>query len=69
MRAGRSRARHGVLMALAGTLVLLASQMAGAATVGPVTDPIGVIRVPKGAPIVIGGYWVLVRAGYRAGAG
>jgi branched-chain amino acid transport system substrate-binding protein len=32
---------------------------ASAATLGPVTDPIGVIRVPKGAPIQIGGYWVL----------
>jgi len=28
-------------------------------TVGPVTDDIGVIRVPKGAPIQIGGSWVL----------
>ncbi len=32
---------------------------AAAVTVGPVSDPIGVVRVPKGAPIVIGGYWVL----------
>ena len=39
--------------------MLLAGHFAAAATVGPVTDPIGVIRVPKGAPIVIGGYWVL----------
>jgi len=30
-----------------------------AVTVGPVTDPIGVIKIPKGAPIQIGGYWVL----------
>jgi branched-chain amino acid transport system substrate-binding protein len=28
-------------------------------TLGPVTDDIGVIRIPKGAPIQIGGYWVL----------
>src|SRR4051812_17975148 len=28
-------------------------------TLGPVTDEIGVVRVPKGAPIQIGGYWVL----------
>jgi branched-chain amino acid transport system substrate-binding protein len=28
-------------------------------TVGPVTDDIGVIRIPKGAPIQIGGSWVL----------
>ena len=32
---------------------------ASAATVGPVTDPIGVVRIPKGAPIQIGAYWVL----------
>lgn len=30
-----------------------------AETVGPVTDEIGVVRIPKGAPIQIGGYWVL----------
>jgi branched-chain amino acid transport system substrate-binding protein len=32
---------------------------ASAATVGPVTDPMGVIRIAKGAPIQIGAYWVL----------
>jgi branched-chain amino acid transport system substrate-binding protein len=32
---------------------------ASAATVGPVTDPIGVIRIAKGAPVQIGAYWVL----------
>src|SRR5271165_5321975 len=30
-----------------------------AATVGPVTDDIGVVKIAKGAPIQIGGYWVL----------
>ena len=30
-----------------------------AETVGPVTDPLGVVRIPKGAPIHIGGYWTL----------
>jgi len=30
-----------------------------AQTLGGVTDEIGVIRVPKGAPITIGGYWVI----------
>ncbi len=30
-----------------------------AATAGPVTDPLGVVVVPPGAPIVIGAYWVL----------
>ncbi len=39
--------------------LLLSAPLAQAAKMGPVTDPIGVIRVPKGAPIVIGGYWVL----------
>jgi branched-chain amino acid transport system substrate-binding protein len=28
-------------------------------TVGPVTDEIGVVRIPAGAPIHIGGYWTL----------
>ncbi|HET7881879.1 MAG TPA: branched-chain amino acid ABC transporter substrate-binding protein [Acetobacteraceae bacterium] len=32
---------------------------ATAATVGPVTDDLGVIRIAKGAPIQIGAYWVL----------
>jgi branched-chain amino acid transport system substrate-binding protein len=27
-------------------------------TVGPVTDDIGVLRIPKGAPILVGGSWV-----------
>jgi branched-chain amino acid transport system substrate-binding protein len=44
---------------LAALTLLLAAPFAGAATVGPVTDPIGVIKIPKGAPIVIGAYWVL----------
>ena len=30
-----------------------------AQTLGPVTDDIGVIRIAKGAPIQIGGYWVI----------
>jgi branched-chain amino acid transport system substrate-binding protein len=30
-----------------------------AETKGPVTDPIGVVRVGKGQPVTIGGYWVL----------
>src|ERR1700687_3294073 len=30
-----------------------------AETKGPVTDDIGVLVIPKGAPIQIGGYWVL----------
>ena len=30
-----------------------------AETLGPVSDPIGVVRIPKGAPIQIGAYWVM----------
>ena len=46
-------------------LVLVAGFAAGgipvilAETVGPVTDPLGVVRIAKGAPIEIGGYWTL----------
>jgi len=39
--------------------VLLCSAAQSAVTKGPVTDEIGVLVIPKGAPIVIGGYWVL----------
>jgi branched-chain amino acid transport system substrate-binding protein len=42
-----------------GAALLLSAPLAQAETRGPVTDPLGVVRVPKGAPIVIGGYWVL----------
>ena len=48
------------LMKLGATAVLLTvAHAANAATVGPVTDDLGVIRIAKGAPIQIGGYWVL----------
>src|SRR5207342_2336304 len=30
-----------------------------AETKGPVTDEIGVVEIPKDAPITIGGYWVI----------
>jgi branched-chain amino acid transport system substrate-binding protein len=45
--------------ALTCLLALTAPPVVHAATVGPVTDPLGVIRIPKGAPIQIGGYWVI----------
>jgi branched-chain amino acid transport system substrate-binding protein len=45
-------------IAISASLLLTASVFA-AETVGPVTDDIGVIKIPKGAPIQIGGYWVL----------
>ena len=54
------RSRGAVLGAsLAAALLLVVSAPAGAATVGPVTDEIGVLKIPAGAPIVIGAYWVL----------
>jgi branched-chain amino acid transport system substrate-binding protein len=37
----------------------LASPAMAAQTLGPVTDDIGVIKIAKGAPIQIGGYWVI----------
>ncbi|HEY6433930.1 MAG TPA: branched-chain amino acid ABC transporter substrate-binding protein, partial [Acetobacteraceae bacterium] len=59
MTTGVSRRDRGLLAVVAGLAMLLCGQLASAATVGPVTDPMGVIRIPKGAPIVIGDYLVL----------
>jgi branched-chain amino acid transport system substrate-binding protein len=45
-----------------GTAVLalgLAPIIQAAETKGPVTDEIGVVEIPQGEPIVIGGYWTL----------
>jgi branched-chain amino acid transport system substrate-binding protein len=44
---------------LVGLALLLVHPLYAAQTVGPVTDDIGVIKIPKGAPIQIGGYWVI----------
>jgi branched-chain amino acid transport system substrate-binding protein len=44
---------------LVGLVLVLAHPLYAAQTVGPVTDDIGVIKIPKGAPIQIGGYWVI----------
>ena len=45
---------------VAGWLVfLLAHPLSAAQTLGPVTDDIGIIKIPAGAPIQIGGYWVM----------
>jgi branched-chain amino acid transport system substrate-binding protein len=41
------------------TLVALAASTAAAETKGPVTDDLGVLAIPKGAPIQIGAYWVM----------
>ena len=39
--------------------LLGAGAVQAAQTLGPVTDDLGVVRIPKGAPIIIGGYWVI----------
>jgi branched-chain amino acid transport system substrate-binding protein len=53
---GADRGLVGLLAAIA---LLVAAPVAMAVTVGPVTDDIGVVRIPKGAPIQIGGMWVI----------
>ncbi len=50
---------HALLRLGAAVVMLSVGHAATAATVGPVTDDIGVIRIAKGAPIQIGAYWVL----------
>jgi branched-chain amino acid transport system substrate-binding protein len=45
----------GALGLIAATAIVPAT----AATVGPVTDDLGVLKIPKGAPIQLGGMWVL----------
>ncbi len=47
------------ITAAIGAAALLAAVPAMAATVGPVTDDLGVVRIPKGAPVQIGGMWVI----------
>ena len=37
----------------------LSSGLSAQETKGPVTDELGVVEIPEGAPIVIGGYWVI----------
>jgi branched-chain amino acid transport system substrate-binding protein len=45
--------------AVVGLALLLAHPVFAAQTLGPVTDDLGVVKIPKGAPIIIGGYWVI----------
>ena len=50
------------LLTIAAASLLVASVFSAAQaaeTKGPVTDEIGVVKIPKGAPIFIGGYWTL----------
>ncbi len=51
--------RRSLLSAILIATMLLSVHLSCAATLGPVTDPIGVVRIPKVAPIQIGGYWVM----------
>lgn len=51
--------RYLAVLAAAATLMLAPAGVRAAQTLGPVTDPIGVVKIPKGAPIQIGGMWVL----------
>ena len=46
------------LLALSAMGLGMSSALA-AETMGPVTDDIGVVKIKKGAPIFIGGYWTL----------
>lgn len=59
MRITRNRCSSQLAKVLAAVGLLVIAHAASAATVGPVTDPLGVIRIAKGAPIQIGAYWVL----------
>ena len=56
MKIGFSR---GLTAIAAAALLSMFAVNAGAETKGPVTDELGVVEIPKGAPIVIGGYWVI----------
>ena len=48
------------LSALAFAMAIgLTSGLSAQETKGPVTDELGVVEIPEGAPIVIGGYWVI----------
>jgi branched-chain amino acid transport system substrate-binding protein len=49
----------GLIKISAAVALLTVTHAATTATVGPVTDDLGVIRIAKGAPVQIGAYWVL----------
>ena len=53
--------KHGntLAMGLCSALVAFCAASAAAETKGPVTDELGVLVIPKGAPIQLGGYWVM----------
>ena len=56
---GANRKLSGAMKLCAVAALFAVMHTATAATVGPVTDDLGVVRIAKGAPIQIGGYWVL----------
>lgn len=56
----RKRLSFGVSALAAAALAFgLTATVQAAETKGPVTDEIGVVEIPEGAPITIGGYWVI----------
>ena len=57
MRISNSIARLSAAAVLAAGSLGISSALAE--TMGPVTDEIGVVKINKGAPIFIGGYWTL----------
>ncbi len=59
LRSILNRLSRGLVKACAVIALLAVAHAATAATVGPVTDDLGVVKIAKGAPIQIGGYWVL----------
>ena len=56
---GANRKLSGAMKLWAVAALFAVMHTATAATVGPVTDDLGVVRIAKGAPIQIGGYWVM----------
>ena len=50
-----------------GLVALCAASAAATETKGPVTDDIGVLVIPKGAPIQVGAYWVMSGADLALG--
>src|SRR5579863_4809741 len=48
-----------LMTALCSSLAAFCAAASAAETKGPVTDDIGVLVIPKGAPIQIGAYWVM----------
>mgnify|MGYP001361140039 CR=1 FL=1 len=54
----RVRFSWGTAAVMAAALIV-GGTSASAETKGPVTDDLGVVEIPAGAPVVVGGYWVI----------